>query len=146
MGKSTISMAIFNSYVSHYQRVVFMEFSNFQLGHHLFSDLGISWVTAACQCPRMLSTRQAWQLLQVFGNCWGVHQVIWVIFFDEIIWNLKPGIPQEWICHQFKSVPTENQREISRILKWRYVNVPFFRPYFGRIFPYIGLNNRPYIW
>ena len=25
-----------------------------------------------------------------------------------------------------------------RILKWRYVNVPFFRPYFVGIFPYIG--------
>ena len=34
----------------------------------------------------------------------------------------------------------------SRILKWRYVNVPYFWPYFAGIFPYIALNNRPYIW
>ena len=27
----------------------------------------------------------------------------------------------------------------SRILKWRYVNVPYFWPYFAGIFPYIGL-------
>ena len=35
-----------------------------------------------------------------------------------------------------------------RILKWRYCTstVPFFRPYFVGIFPYIGLRNRPYIW
>ena len=31
-----------------------------------------------------------------------------------------------------------------RILKWRYVST--IRPYFGGIFPYIGLKNRPYIW
>jgi hypothetical protein len=33
-----------------------------------------------------------------------------------------------------------------RILKWRYVNVPYFGPYFLVIFPYIGLKNRPYLW
>ena len=33
-----------------------------------------------------------------------------------------------------------------RILKWRYVNVPYFWPYFAGIFPYIGLKNGPYIW
>ena len=34
----------------------------------------------------------------------------------------------------------------SRILKWRYVNVPYVWPYFGGISPYIALKNRPYIW
>ena len=38
------------------------------------------------------------------------------------------------------------QWEISRILKWRYVSVPYDWPYFGGISPYIGLKNRPYIW
>ena len=30
--------------------------------------------------------------------------------------------------------------------RWRYVNVPYFWPYFEGISPYIGLKNRPYIW
>jgi hypothetical protein len=33
-----------------------------------------------------------------------------------------------------------------RILKWRYVNVPYVWPYFGGISPYIGLKNRPKIY
>ena len=38
-----------------------------------------------------------------------------------------------------------HQWEISRILKWRYVSTRFLA-IFWRIFPYIGLKNRPYIW
>ena len=34
----------------------------------------------------------------------------------------------------------------SRILKWRYVNVPYVWPYFGAISPYIALKNRPKIY
>jgi len=30
---------------------------------------------------------------------------------------------------------------ISGSNRWRYVNVPFFRPYVLGIFPYIGLND-----
>ena len=33
-----------------------------------------------------------------------------------------------------------------RILKWRYLLYHIIRPYFVRIFPYIGLKHRPYIY
>jgi hypothetical protein len=39
-----------------------------------------------------------------------------------------------------------NQWEISRILNWRYVYVPYFWPFFVGIFPYVGLKNRPKIY
>ena len=42
-----------------------------------------------------------------------------------------------WLTNQ--PVPLY-QWEIFRILKWRYVNVPYFWPYFAGIFPYIGLQ------
>jgi hypothetical protein len=44
-----------------------------------------------------------------------------------------------------KKKHTQIQWEIFRILKWRYVKVPYFWPYFVGIFPYIGLIYGRYL-
>jgi len=41
-----------------------------------------------------------------------------------------------FVCLPGHFIPS-HEWEISRILKWRYVNAPYFRPYFVGIFPEI---------
>ena len=49
-----------------------------------------------------------------------------------------------WLSHS-QTNPYINGRS-SGSNRWRDVNVPFFRPYFVGIFPYICLKNRPKIY